>query len=66
MYCAKVTSNGEEIASTYTDLLSEAVDFGNKVSTTGDIITVYEAVKNLCGVELTHQVLSCHVFDNSL
>lgn len=64
MYCAKVLSNGVEIASTYTDLLADAVDFGNKVSITGDIITVYEAVNNLCGVELTHEVLSCQVFDN--
>jgi|TARA_R110000737_G_scaffold298776_1_gene305609 hypothetical protein len=66
MYCTKVTCNGEEIASTYTDLLSQAVDFGNKVSFTGDTITVYEATKNLCDVELTHQVLSCQVFDNEL
>ena len=58
MYYVKVTEGDNIVASTLSDILSEAVSFGNKVSYKGNTVTVYEAVQNLCELELTHKVLS--------
>ena len=58
MYYVKVTEGDSIVASTLSDILSEAVSFGNKVSYKGNTITVYEAVQSLCELELTHKVLS--------
>jgi len=58
MYYVKVTEGDNIVASTLSDILSEAVSFGNKVSYKGNTITVYEAVQSLCELELTHKVLS--------
>ena len=58
MYYVKVTEGDNIVASTLSDILSEAVSFGNRVSYKGNTITVYEAVQSLCELELTHKVLS--------
>ena len=58
MYYVKVTEGDNIVASTLSDILSEAVSFGNRVSYKGNTVTVYEAVQNLCELELTHKVLS--------
>lgn len=58
MYYVKVTEGDNIVASTLSDILSEAVSFGNKVSYKGNTVTVYEAVQSLCELELTHKVLS--------
>jgi|TARA_R100000541_G_scaffold56163_1_gene65415 diphthamide biosynthesis methyltransferase len=58
MYYVKVTEGDNIVASTLSDILSEAVSFGNRVSYKGNTVTVYEAVQSLCELELTHKVLS--------
>ena len=58
MYYVKVTEGDNMVASTLSDILSEAVSFGNRVSYKGNTVTVYEAVQSLCELELTHKVLS--------
>ena len=58
MYYVKVTEGDNIVASTLSDILSEAVSFGNRVSYKSNTVTVYEAVQSLCELELTHKVLS--------
>lgn len=58
MYYTKVTQDDDVVASTISDILSDAVSFGNQVSYKGNRVTVYEAVQDLCDIQLTHKVLS--------
>lgn len=58
MYYVKITQGEEVVASTISDMLSEAVSFGNQLSLKGNTVTVYEAIQSLCELELTHKVLS--------
>ena len=54
MYYVKITQGEEVVASTISDMLSEAVSFGNQLSLKGNTITVYDAVQSVCELELTH------------
>lgn len=58
MYYTKVSSNEELVASNTTDMLADAVDFANKISDKGDTINIYEAVQDLCELQLINRVLS--------
>lgn len=58
MYYTKVSSNEELVASNTTDMLADAVDFANKISGKGDTINIYEAVQDLCELQLINRVLS--------
>jgi len=58
MYYTKVSSNEETVASNVTDMLANAVDFANKISRKGDTVNIYEAVQDLCELQLINPVLS--------
>jgi hypothetical protein len=58
MYYTKISSDEETVASNTTDMLADAVDFANKISSKGDTINIYEAVQDLCELQLINRVLS--------
>ena len=58
MYYTKISSDEQTVASNTTDMLADAVDFANKISSKGDTINIYEAVQDLCELQLINRVLS--------
>lgn len=57
MYLTKVTQGGEVVATTVSDILSDAVDFANKVSSKDDKIIIYEVVQSASNLEVLGEVL---------
>tara|TARA_R100000951_G_scaffold43547_2_gene36781 strand:+ start:3628 stop:3837 length:210 start_codon:yes stop_codon:yes gene_type:complete len=57
MYLTNVTQEGEVVATTVSDILSDAVDFANKVSSKDDKIIIYEVVQSASNLEVLGEVL---------
>jgi|TARA_R110000796_G_scaffold130545_1_gene246211 hypothetical protein len=57
MYLTNVTQGGEVVATTVSDILSDAVDFANKVSSKDDKIIIYEVVQSASNLEVLGEVL---------
>ena len=57
MHLTNVTQEGEVVATTVSDILSDAVDFANKVSSKDDKIIIYEVVQSASNLEVLGEVL---------
>tara|TARA_R100001460_G_scaffold44205_6_gene80875 strand:+ start:2256 stop:2456 length:201 start_codon:yes stop_codon:yes gene_type:complete len=58
MYYIEIIHKDETIATDYQDLLSDSVDFANKVSYQDCHVKIYECIKSLCDVEKIIEVMS--------
>mgnify|MGYP003632270348 FL=1 len=57
MYLTNVTQRGEVVATTVSDILSDAVDFANKIACKDDNVFIYEVVQTASDLELLGEVL---------
>jgi len=58
MYLTKVKQEEEIVATTISDILSDAVGFANRVASKGDSVTIYEVMQSLSELEVIGEVMS--------
>jgi len=58
MYLVAVKQDDEVVAQTVSDILSEAVNFANKISSKGDRVTIHEVIQSLSELEIIQEVMA--------